>query len=88
MKSIHNVRLILIAILYLVIAHVKIQFEINSQHDVASEIIDLLVIAHVKIQFEINSQLDKMIDLKLLLVIAHVKIQFEINSQLLLYYFK
>ena len=38
------------------IAHVKIQFEINSQRFVIREINGILVIAHVKIQFEINSQ--------------------------------
>ena len=38
----------------LVNPHVKIQFEINSQH--VKFIIRLLVNPHVKIQFEINSQ--------------------------------
>ena len=40
----------------LVIAHVKIQFEINSQRKFQAGVFWNLVIAHVKIQFEINSQ--------------------------------
>jgi len=42
-----------------VIAHVKIQFEINSQRIKTQRLTGLLVIAHVKIQFEINSQQDE-----------------------------
>ena len=59
--------------------HVKIQFEINSQHS-GNTFIDLLVNPHVKIQFEINSQQEPPIRY-LILVNPHVKIQFEINSQ-------
>ena len=44
--------------LTLVIAHVKIQFEINSQLTPVLIAAITLVIAHVKIQFEINSQHD------------------------------
>nr|WP_141554060.1 hypothetical protein [Tenacibaculum discolor] len=56
MKSIHNWQFNRNFFRYLVIAHVKIQFEINSQRIYQSPIENELVIAHVKIQFEINSQ--------------------------------
>ena len=41
--------------MFLVNPHVKIQFEINSQHKLSDSKL-LLVNPHVKIQFEINSQ--------------------------------
>ena len=41
---------------FLVNSHVKIQFEINSQHELRKLRIINLVNSHVKIQFEINSQ--------------------------------
>ena len=39
-----------------VIAHIKIQFEINSQHWFLVLVVNKHVIAHIKLQFEINSQ--------------------------------